>query len=700
MNDVANLMTGLSMAFRPDNILWIFIGVMLGMTAGTLPGIGASTMVAILLPLVYKMPADRMVLAIIGIYSAGIYSGNFTGILFNIPGEPGSIPTTIEGYRCTLKGKTTDALAAAAGASLFGNTFGVLCMIGLLPLFQYIITFFGSAEKALLGLLALVLICTGILTKDDPFKGLGGLGIGLFLGCVGVQGNTGEIRYALTIPNLWDGVHIIWLVMGLFAIPQLMQLPSMKDALRNASRNQGDKKAIIESPFVYYKKSFSAMKEHFGMILRGSLIGTIIGIIPGIGAMTAGWVAYANAQAGAKHKEEIGQGSVEAIACIEASNNAALPGALIPMFSLGIPGSGSAAIIMSVFIMAGLNPGPQMMDVNGDLIWTIIFGFVICGLAFFSVSYLFRIGAGSLLILPVHWMVVVLGPLVILGCYVAKNDALGSVLALLIALIALFLVNLGVPTLGVLLGVVLGSLIETETIRALQVGGIGRFMRPFPIILAALIVFVFGFSIYKNYLSKGKGDKQKAAPMRMVGQGDDEELVENAEGEVVAQKIDPERINNADIFQRLIFSIFLFVFGAVCFVQTNSFKISASAVWPRFVFIVMMFFPAAVMLVQVIFQRHRIKDYFQDKRAHKMSKPAKEKLWDQIIIFVAIVIGTVLIPYIGMVWSCAVFGFIVTLYMTKGKVLPALLAFAIVMGFMWVVRTAMGIYVPKGPFGI
>ena len=697
--DLTAMFEGLLIVIQPANILWIAIGCIMGMFAGTLPGINDITMVSVLLPLVYKIPVEQMILAIVGIYAASCYAGSTAGILYNIPGNASAIPTTIEGYRLTLKGRTVDALATACGSSFFGNTFGVLAMVVLLPTFQYFITFFGSAEKALLGILAVVLICTGVLTRDDPFKGLGSMGLGLLIACVGTQGNVGVIRYALKVPNLWDGFNIIWIALGLFAVPQLLNLPSMKSTLEKATRSESGK-ARIESPKVFYTQIFTSMKKNFGMMVRGSIIGTIVGIIPGIGPNTAAWLAYSNAQSGAKNPEEIGDGSTEAIACIESSNNSCLPGALIPMFALGIPGSTICAIIMGIFILAGFSPGPQMMQTNGPLVWAIAFGVLVAGAAFLMVAYIFRLAAGSLLALPVHWTLVVLGPLVMVGTYIAKNDIFGSQVVLIVTLLALLLNYLRVPNIGLILGVILGGMIETETVRALQVGGIGRFLRPFPMILILFNLYIFFYSVYKNYFSKSS--KQSSAPkakgLRMVGQTGDEELIEDESGNLVSVKIDPERLKNKDRFQRLLFGVLLVMLSAWGFPQTSTFGPVAS-IWPRFLFIVFIFPTAVVLLISAAVDFRRVAGYIKEKTSVKMNKVEKRRLLDKFVIYFSIAACVALIPVLGMVLSCAVFALFVTLFMTGWKPLSGFSAFLIVIAFMLVLKLVVGLPLPPGPLG-
>ena len=684
---------GLQMVFSFQSLLWILIGTVLGMVAGTLPGINDTTMVAILLPLVFKTPPQVMVCAMIGIYAANTYYCGTAGILYNIPGGGHGIPTTIEGYRLTLQGKTSEALTTACGASLFGNTIGSICMVVMLPLFIYIIKFFGSAEKALLGVFALVLICSGVLTREDPIKGLGSIGIGLFFSIVGTQENTGVIRYAGTQVFLWEGFNIMWIVLGMFAMPQLMGLTSFKDTFQNL-RDQ--KKIKVESPWEYYSLAVRQIKKYFGMMVRGSAIGTIIGIIPGIGSFTAGWMAYSMADRYAKEPELIGQGSAEAIACIESSNNAALPGALIPMFSLGIPGSGTAAIIMSVFMVAGLSPGPMMMERSGDIIWCIIFGCLICGVAFFLESYPFRVMCGAMLSLPMHWLLIILGPLILLGAFVSSFNIFSVNVMMAVTVLSLILTYLRVPSIGVLLGVVLGGMIESEALRAYQVGGIARFLRPFPVVLILIILSIFGVGIYNTYFKKANDKNKKVKALRMVGQGDDEEY-EDEDGEELVKKRDPELVKNAEVYRKLVFSIILVGVGIWGFTRALKFS-EMAGLWPRLMFCLFFFLPAAIMLLQALSGLKRIPAYFKNRPP--MKKDVKWNKVEQIVVFVVMLVCGNLIPLIGFVWSCALFAFIITWFLNPPKPHVALIAGVVIGAFIWGVNAFCQFNLPTGLFGL
>jgi putative tricarboxylic transport membrane protein len=484
----------------------------------------------------------------------------------------------------------------------------------------------------------------------------------------------------------------MWIVLGMFAVPQLMGLTAFKNTM---NKLREEKKMKIESPWAYYSLAVRQIKNYIGMILRGSAIGTVIGIIPGIGSLTAGWMAYSMADRFAKKPELIGQGSLEAIACIESSNNAALPGALIPMFSLGIPGSGTAAIIMSVFMVAGLSPGPMMMERSGNIIWSIMFGCMSCGIAVVLESYPCRVACGAMRSLPMHWLLVLLGPLVMTGAFVTQFDVFSINVMMGVALLSVFLTYLKVPSIGVLLGVILGRMIEAEMLRAYQVGGIGRFIRPFPIALILLILLVFFVGVYNAYFKKNE-NKNKLRSLRMVGQGDDEEY-EDEEGEELVRKRDPEIAKNTDVYQRLLFSLFLICVGIWGFSKTGSFAPMAR-LWPRLLFVLFFFLPCAILLTQVAFRIGRLPAYFKNKQP--ITKGAKANLIEQIVVYVALFFCGNMVSVLGFVLCCALFAFIITWFMNPKKPHLALISCAVIGVFMWMMNLFCQFNLPKGPLGI
>lgn len=479
----------------PANLGWIAIGTVLGLVAGTLPGVSGVSMMALLLPFTFGMPPETSVLMLIGIYAASTYSSSTGGILYNIPGGAAGIPTTIEGYKLALRGRAGEVLTTDIYASFIGSTVGFLCAVVLTPLFITFATLFGTAERGLFALLALVLIGTGALSRADPIRGLIAVGLGLLLGTVGMQPNTGFVRFVEGFPQLWDGFHIVWIIVGLYAIPQIFRLASLEEFFREV------REMDLHYGFGEEFRRFRAFAgQHRWMFLRTGLLGSVVGALPGLGTVAASWLGYQEAYRSSKNRDEFGNGSIEAVAGAETANNAAVPNTIVPLLSLGIPGSAASALILGAFLLAGVQPGPQMMMVNPEKVWTILLGlfltgafFVIFGLPFHRVAiYVTKVKPAYLIPAIVAFSAI--------GTFLATGFEEGIYLTLGIGLVAVVLERMHLPIANVLLGAILGPTIEKELMQAYSIGGVGRFLQPGALALLVLIAGILLWGFYRNLL--------------------------------------------------------------------------------------------------------------------------------------------------------------------------------------------------------
>ncbi|WP_299821916.1 tripartite tricarboxylate transporter permease [uncultured Jannaschia sp.] len=479
----------------PMNLSWIALGTLLGLIAGTLPGVSGVSMMALLLPFTFGMEPETSVLMLIGIYAASTYSSSTGGILYNIPGGAAGVPTTMEGYKLSMKGRTGEVLSTDIYASFIGSTIGFVCAVVLTPLFITFATLFGTAERGLFALLALALVGTGALSRADPLRGLLAVGIGLLVGTVGMQPNTGFVRFVEGYPQLWDGFHLVWIIVGLYAIPQIFRLATLEKYFH----------AVREMDLHYgfgeeFRRFLSLFRRNRGMIIRTGLIGSIVGALPGLGTVASSWLGYQEAYRSSKAKEEFGNGSIEAVAGAETANNAAVPNTIVPLLSLGIPGSAASALILGAFLLAGVQPGPQMMAVNPEKVWTILLGlfftgvfFVIFGLPFHRVAiYVTKVKPAFLIPAIVAFSAI--------GTFLATGFEEGIYITLGIGLVAVLLERMYLPVANVLLGAILGPTIEKELLLAYQIGGVGRFMQPGAASLVLIIAAILLWGLYKNLL--------------------------------------------------------------------------------------------------------------------------------------------------------------------------------------------------------
>ena len=624
--DFASIAQGFLTVMDPYHLLWLGIGVALGLFGGTVPGISGATMLAVLIAFTFKFPLDTMVIALAGIYAASVYSGSTSGILYNIPGDVCGIPTTIEGYPLTKKGRTAEALAADIGSSFVGATFGFVMMIILVPIFMYFVKFFGTGERALFALWALIIITTGTLTQEDSLRGMLSMSIGLILGMIGMQKNVGSIRFTMDHILLMDGLALVWVILGLFAIPQIIKLPNIKIAKSKTDFNLN----IIE----FYKHIISIIRKHWKLMLRSSTIGLVLGAIPGIGAVTASWVGYSEAQRMSSNPKEFGKGSLEGIIGCEASNNAAVPGTFIPLLALGIPGSAASAIILGAFIVAGVFPGPQMMATNAPLVWTILFGVGLSGFFFLLMGIPFIKLAQSLVLLPAHYIIATIGILTMIGTYLAKFNTFGIILTIAIGVVAMNIIKIGFSLSAILLGFVLGPVIEVEFIRAFQIDGIARFLRPASMVLICLIIV----TIIWGMIRKRKANAQDKLTGGYDISSDDD-------------------INVLDVsrFSDVICALIGTITAIVVFISSGKFTYLAT-LWPRLVAVVFMGIPVILLILRTVKSFPELKNSLKQLKMPNLMNIKKESVTSMVII-ISLLISVYLIDIIGFIESSTLFSF-------------------------------------------
>lgn len=352
----ANLLYGFSIALHPLNLLACFIGVFLGTLVGVLPGIGPPGAMAMLLPVTFSLSPVTAMIMLSGIYYGSMYGGSTTSVLVNIPGEPSSVMTCLDGYQMALKGRAGPALGIAAFGSFIAGTFG---LIGLMlianPLAEFAVKF-GPAEYFSLVCLGLVIL--SYLTHGSFLRGIVAACLGLFLSLVGQDIMTGGIRFNFELSRLQDGFRLIPVMMGLFGISEvLLNLETLeerivfKTKIKNLLPNKDDWRR-------------SAMP-----ITRGTVIGFLLGILPGVGATISTFFSYAVEKKFSKHPEKFGQGAIEGVAAPESANNAASTAGFIPLFSLGIPGGVTTAILLGALMIHGMQPGPLLVTRHPEIFW-------------------------------------------------------------------------------------------------------------------------------------------------------------------------------------------------------------------------------------------------------------------------------------------------------------------------------------------
>ncbi|MET7423038.1 tripartite tricarboxylate transporter permease [Dactylosporangium sp. NPDC005555] len=507
MNSIMDLVSGFGTVLSPQNLLYAAIGVTIGTLVGVLPGIGPALTIALLLPVALRLddPTGTLIM-FAGIYAGAMYGGSTTSILLNTPGESASVATSIEGYQMARRGRARAALATAAiGSFVAGTISTVLLTFAAAPMASLAITFRASDYFAL-AVLAMVTVTA--MVGASLVRGLMSLTFGLFLGLIGIDSLTGQARFTFGVPSLLDGVDIVTIIVGLFAIGEtlyivsrLKDLPSKVEPLEPAAGG-----------FAWLSRS--DWSRSWRPWLRGTALGFPFGALPSGGAEIPTFVSYTLEKRRSKHPHEWGRGAIEGVAGPEAANNASFSGVLVPLLTLGIPTSATAAVMLAAFGYFDLSPGPQLFEKSPDLVWGLIASLFIGNVMLLALNLpLIRIWVK---VLQIPRPLLYTGILVFatLGVYAVSGNIVDVFIAFAIGVIAMFMRHFDFPIAPVILGVILGPMMEIQFRRALLLSDndLSIFVRrPLTLILLLLAVAALGLPHLPRLIARmrGRGDVQR-----------------------------------------------------------------------------------------------------------------------------------------------------------------------------------------------
>ena len=456
MDILSNLSLGFSTALTPLNLAYCFAGTLLGTLVGVLPGLGPMVTIAMLLPLTFSLDAAGALIMLAGIYYGAQYGGSTTSILVNIPGETASVVTCLDGYKMARQGRAGLALATAAIASFFAGTIATAILALFAPPLAAMAIQFGPAEYT--SLLMLGLMASVVLASGSIVKAIGMVIIGLLMGSVGTDVNSGAARFTLDLENLLDGVEFVAVAIGVFGVAEI---------IRNLEE-EGEQ-TTITTKIQGLMPTRADLKRIFLPSLQGTGLGSLLGILPGGGPALGAFTAYALAKKTSKHPEEFGKGAIEGVAAPEAANNAAAQTSFIPMLTLGIPSNGVMALMIGAMLIKGIQPGPNVMSAQPALFWGVIVSMWI-GNLFCLILNLPLVGLWAKLVsVPYHLLFPVIVGICCIGAFSINNKVFDVELMVFFSIIGVIFSKLDCEPAPLLLGFVVGPMFEENLRRALVV---------------------------------------------------------------------------------------------------------------------------------------------------------------------------------------------------------------------------------------
>jgi putative tricarboxylic transport membrane protein len=498
---LTDLWFGFGVALQPHNLMWCFIGVLVGNMVGVLPGMGPLATISILLPLTFGIKPVGAILMLAGVMYGAQYGGAICSILLNLPCHPPHAVTCLDGFPMTKQGKGGIALGLTVFASFVGASWGITEMIFLSPILVRVALQFGPTE--ICSLMLLGLLAGSTLARGSPLKGVAMTVFGLLLGVIGQDLETGAERLTFGMTELSDGIELVALALGLFGIAEFMNSVNQVAAIDTSHtkvrlRDMWPSKAD-------FKRSIAPM-------FRGTIIGSLCSLIPGTGPTIASFIAYATEKKLSKTPERFGTGMIEGVVCPEASTHSSVQGDFIPTMSLGIPGDAVMALLLGALMIQGIVPGPQLISQHPDIFWGLVASFWIGNILLVLLNVPLIGVWVKLLTIPYRYLYPSALFFVCIGVYAANNDMFQVGEVLVIGLLGYVLLRLGFHPAPILLGFVLGPRFEENFRRAMliQRGDLTVFVtRPISALFIGLCVLLIGSQIYLRL--RGSGTYKTAA---------------------------------------------------------------------------------------------------------------------------------------------------------------------------------------------
>lgn len=480
-----NILLGLSALNDINMLLAITAGVLGGVMIGVLPGLSSTMGVALLIPVTFSMPPQVGLAMLGGIYLASTYSGAISAILLNIPGTSAAVATLLDGHPMSQKGQSTRAIALATFGSCAGGLLSVVALLFIAPPLAEFSLLFGSPEYFLLAVFGITVIAS--LSAGAMEKGLIAGAIGLLLSTIGNHPLTGEMRYTLDLPSLYDGIPLVVSLIGLYSIPEVIDMIARRKATGRPAIDPDQ-----SNPFSFMPELFKQKMN----VVRSSLMGIIVGIIPGVGCSVGGFLSYDAAKRVSKKPEEFGKGSAEGVVACETANNAVTGGTLIPLLTLGIPGNPVTAVLLGGIMIHGLRPGAELFTFNADITYGFILSLFVANLMFVPIGLFIAKYCVRVIQVPRAILAPVIMTMAVVGAYSIRGSLEDIAIMLFVGAIGFVFQLFNVPRAPLVLGLVLGTLAEGELARSLALvhGDVAAFAgqlvtRPISLVILLLCVY-------------------------------------------------------------------------------------------------------------------------------------------------------------------------------------------------------------------
>lgn len=458
MSLIDSLLAGLSLVGNFESFLALFAGVAIGTVAGAIPGLSATMAVALTLPFTFSMAPITGILLLLGVYKGGIFGGSIPAILIKTPGTPASSATILDGYPLAEKGQAGKALGMALWASCTADLISNLSLIFFAGWLASFALSFGPPEFFTLILFSLTIIA-GV-SGESLLRGALSAMLGLLLATVGLDLIYGTNRFTFGNPNMMGGLNFIAVLIGLFAIPEIIGM------VWNPKAHEGNTRALGQN-----RVTFKEYKQCFKSIVRGSVIGVFLGSIPGIGAAPSAFLSYSEARRKSPNKENFGKGELEGVAAAEAGNNGVAGATLIPLLALGVPGDVITAIILGAFMIHGLQPGPMMFILNADIIYGLFIGLIVSSVFLFFIGSLAIRGFKYVAVIPRGVLFPGVMVLCIYGVFAVNNNLFDVGVMFAMGWVGFLMVRYRVPTAPFLIAFILGPLLEDNFRQAMLMSG-------------------------------------------------------------------------------------------------------------------------------------------------------------------------------------------------------------------------------------